>query len=433
LFPRIYLSKGAGFSKGAGDITQNIFRYYNLTLFKNPELLFDKLSKYLSLQVLAAIILGVVTGIYYPEFAVKTRIIATLFVSVIEPFVAPVIFLTIVTLFGGIIDLKGAGRISLKSFIYFEIITTLAIIFGIGSAMVIHPGRIDRSKLMAVMPAEVNSRLHGSWINQLIADYMIVFFISAIIIGLLINRSAYKNEAIDFLDRMRNLVFKVLRYIFLLAPLAAFSGIAYTVGRFGVDTLLPIGKLVAGTYITLFLFVFVVLGGLLAIYKVSIFSFIKSIKQELLWVLGTSSSSSVLPLLMEKLESMGYKRSVVSLVTVTGNSFNLTGTSLYLGMGVIFLAQLYNITFSFSELIGIILVMMVTSKGASGIPGTGFIALATTIGTIHKIPVEGLAFLLSIDRFMSEARALTNTIGHGVATVVISHTEINTALPRQKI
>ena len=415
------------------DINLHYFTQYNLTLFKNLDKLLDQLNKYLSLQVLAAIVLGVMAGIYLPGFAVKTRIIATLFVSVIEPFVAPVIFLTIVTLFGGIIDLKGAGRISLKSFIYFEIITTLAIIFGIGSAMVIHPGRIERSKLMAVMPAEMSGRLNGSWINQLIAQYMLVFFIGAIIIGLLINRSRYKNEAIEFLDRMRNVVFKVLRYIFLFAPLAAFSGIAYTVGRFGVDTLLPIGKLVAGTYITLFLFVFVVLGGILAIYKVSIFSFIKSLKQELIYVLGTSSSSSVLPLLMEKLESMGYKRSVVSLVTVTGNSFNLTGTSLYLGMGVIFLAQLYNITFSFSELTGIILVMMVTSKGASGIPGTGFIALATTVGTIHQIPVEGLAFLLSIDRFMSEARALTNTIGHGVATVIISNSEIATALPSKDI
>lgn len=415
------------------DINLHYFTQYNLTLFKNLDKLLDQLNKYLSLQVLAAIVLGVMAGIYLPGFAVKTRIIATLFVSVIEPFVAPVIFLTIVTLFGGIIDLKGAGRISLKSFIYFEIITTLAIIFGIGSAMVIHPGRIERSKLMAVMPAEMSGRLNGSWINQLIAQYMLVFFIGAIIIGLLINRSPYKNEAIEFLDRMRNVVFKVLRYIFLFAPFAAFSGIAYTVGRFGIDTLLPIGKLVAGTYITLFLFVFVVLGGILAIYKVSIFSFIKSLKQELIYVLGTSSSSSVLPLLMEKLESMGYKRSVVSLVTVTGNSFNLTGTSLYLGMGVIFLAQLYNITFSFSELTGIILVMMVTSKGASGIPGTGFIALATTVGTIHQIPVEGLAFLLSIDRFMSEARALTNTIGHGVATVIISNSEIATALPSKDI
>jgi aerobic C4-dicarboxylate transport protein len=427
MFTRIYLNDGAG------DPILNYFRNYDLTLFKNLKVLSDKLTQYLSLQVLAAIVLGVLTGIYFPGFAVKTRIIATLFVSIIEPFVAPVIFLTIVTLFGGIIDLKGAGRISLKSFIYFEIITTLAIVFGICSAMVIHPGRIDRSKLMAVMPAEVSGRLNSSWINQLISDYMIVFFVAAIVIGILINKSPFKNKAIEFLDSARNLVFKTLRYIFLLAPLAAYSGIAYTVGRFGVDTLLPIGKLVAGTYITLFLFVFVVLGGILAMYKVSIFNFIKSIKQELLWVLGTSSSSSVLPLLMEKLESMGYKRSVVSLVTVTGNSFNLTGTSLYLGMGVIFLAQLYNITFSLSELAGIILVMMVTSKGASGIPGTGFIALATTVGTIHQIPVEGLAFLLSIDRFMSEARALTNTIGHGVATVVISHSEINTTLPRQNI
>jgi len=403
-----------------------------LTLFKNPDPFIEKLSKYLSLQVVAAIILGIATGVYFPEFAVKTRIIATVFVSVIEPFVAPVIFLTVVTLFGGIIDLKGVGRISLKSFIYFELITTFAIVFGMVSAMIIHPGRIDRAKLTAVLPSDFTGRIEGGWISLVTSNYTIIFLLAAVITGLVINRSGYKTQAILVLDRMRNLVFKILHYIFLLAPLAAFSGIAYTVGKFGLNTLLPIGKLVAGTYMTLFLFIFLVFGGILACYKVSIFSFIKSIKQELLWVLGTSSSSSVLPLLMEKLERMGYKRSVVSLVTVTGNSFNLTGTSVYLGMGVIFLSQLYNVSFTFSELAGIVLVMMVTSKGASGIPGTGFIALATTVGTIHKIPVEGLAFLLSIDRFMSEARALTNTVGHGVATIVISQTEVNTVLPSVK-
>ena len=181
--------------------------------------------------------------------------------------------------------------------------------------------------------------------------------------------------------------------------------------------------MLAGTYITMFLFVAVILGSVLAALKVNLYSYLGSIKNELLYALGTSSSSSVIPLLLEKLEKVGLKRPVVSLVTVTGNSLNLNGTCIYLGMAVIFLAQLYNVSFSWMELSGIVVIILLTSKGASGIPGTGFLALVTTIGSIHKIPVEGLAVLLSIDRFMSEARAITNTIGHAVAALIISRSE----------
>jgi aerobic C4-dicarboxylate transport protein len=399
-----------------------------LRIVTKADRIFELLSKYLSIQVLVALTLGVITGILFPAFAIKTQIISTLFVSLIEPFVAPVIFLTIVTLFGGIIDLKGAGRISLKSIIYFELITTLAIIFGICSALLIKPGKIDRSKFGIILPEQYTDTIEPSWINHLITNYALIFLVAALLVGLIINRSKHRTQAVERLDKVRNLIFKILRFIFLLAPLAAFSAIAYLVGKFGTDTLLPIGKLLAGTYITSFIFIFVILGGILALYKVNIFSFLRSLKQELLLVLGTSSSSSILPLLMNKLEEMGFKRSVVSLVTVTGNSFNLVGTSLYMGMAIVFLAQLYNIDFSFADMTSIILIIMLTSKGASGIPGTGFIALATTVSAIHKIPVESLAILLSIDRFMSEARAITNTIGHGVATVVISGSE-KTKLP----
>ncbi|WP_442590498.1 cation:dicarboxylate symporter family transporter [Pedobacter sp. AW31-3R] len=396
-----------------------------MSILEKADRLFDKFSKYLSLQILVALTFGVLAGIFFPAFAIKTKFIATVFVSIIEPFVAPVIFLTIVTLFGGLIDLKGAGRIGLKSFIYFELITTIAIVFGICSALLIRPGKMARAEFSSMLPENFTARVSSSWTSHLISSYTLYFLLAAIVIGLIINRSRHQTAAIGVLDYLRHMVFRILRYIFLFAPFAAFSGIAYTVGKFGADTLLPIGKLLAGTYIAVFIFIFAVLGGVLALYKVNMFSFLKAIKQELLWVLGTSSSTSVLPLLMDRLENMGYLRSVVGLVTVTGNSLNLTGTSLYMGMSVIFLAQLYNVTFSFSELLSVVLVIMVTSKGASGISGTGFIALATTVGTIHKIPVEGLAILLSIDRFMSEARAITNTIGHGVATVVISNSEKN--------
>lgn len=394
-----------------------------MNILKKADQLFDKLNSHLSLQVLVAIFFGVFTGVCYPEFSKGLQVITTIFVIIIQPFVAPVIFLTVAALFGGIADLKGAGRISFKSFVYFEVITTVAIIFGMCSALLVHPGRIDRAKFSYVINDYFIPRVNFGWTTYLISNYILFFLVAALVLGIIINRSKYKVGAVNALERMRDFVFKMLRFILLFTPIAAFCGIAYTVGKFGTDTLLPIGKLMAATYMSMFIFVFVGLGGILAVYKISIFAFLKAIKQELFWVLGTSSSSSVLPLLMDRLEIMGYKRSVVSLVTVTGSSFNLAGTSLYLGMAIIFLSQLYNINFSFAELLSILLIMMVTSKGASGIPGTGFIVLATTVSAIHRIPVEGLAILLSIDRFMSEARALTNTIGHAVATVVISRSE----------
>jgi aerobic C4-dicarboxylate transport protein len=252
---------------------------------------------------------------------------------------------------------------------------------------------------------------------------MLIILVLAIAIGLFINQYKYRNEVIRVIDQIKLTLLKLLRYIFLLAPIVTFCGIAYTVGRYGLDTLVPIGKMLAGTYIAMFLFVLIVLGSLLATFKVNVFTFLGNIKNELLYALGTSSSSSVIPLLMERLEGLGLKQPVVRLVTVTGNSLNLNGTCIYLGMSVVFLAQLNNISFSFSELCSIVMIVLLTSKGASGIPGTGFLALVTTVGSIHKIPVEGLAVLLSIDRFMSEARAITNTIGHSVAALVVSKSE----------
>jgi aerobic C4-dicarboxylate transport protein len=208
-----------------------------------------------------------------------------------------------------------------------------------------------------------------------------------------------------------------------LAPLGAFGGMAFTIGKFGIHTLIPLGKLMLTVYITMALFVFIILGTILRFYKLSIFKFLKHIKAELLIVLGTSSSESALPNLMEKLERMGCSKSVVGLVVPTGYSFNLDGTSIYLSMSVIFLAQLYDVHLSIGEILTIIGLLMLTSKGAAGVTGSGFIVLASTLTAIHKIPVEGLAFLLGVDKFMSEARAITNFIGNGVATIVISKSE----------
>lgn len=395
----------------------------NLTLIKKINPVIDKLNKYLSLQIFAAILLGALVGVYFPGFAVRLQWVARSFVSVIEPFVPPVIFLSIVSVFGSLENLKLAGRITAKAIIYFAVVSTLAIVFGICSALIIRPGRIDRSLVESMPSARLISADYGGWLKVVMQNSMLLLFVLAVAIGIFINRLSNRDQVVKVFEQMKSILLSLLRFIFLLAPIVAFCGIAYTVGRFGLDRLVPIGKMLAGTYITMFLFVAIVLGSFLAGLKVNFFTFLGSIKNELLYALGTSSSSSVIPLLLEKLEKLGLKRPVVMLVTATGNSLNLNGTSIYLGMAVMFLAQLYNVSFSFAEICGMVVVILLTSKGASGIPGTGFLALVTTVGSIHKIPVEGLAILLSIDRFMSEARAITNTIGHAVAALVISRSE----------
>lgn len=394
-----------------------------MTPIENTDPIIDKLNKSLSLQIFLAIVLGALVGVYFPAFAIQLQWIGRLFVSVIEPFVPPVIFLSIVSVFGSLENLKVAGRITAKAVVYFTAVSIVAIVFGICSALIIKPGKIDRSLVEAIAPARLTPTHYEGWLKVVMQNGMLLLFVLAVVVGIFINRLAKRDQVVRVFEQLKSMVLRLLRYIFLLAPIVTFSGIAYTVGRFGLDTLLPIGKMLAGTYITMFLFVAVILGSVLAALKVNLYSYLGSIKNELLYALGTSSSSSVIPLLLEKLEKVGLKRPVVSLVTVTGNSLNLNGTCIYLGMAVIFLAQLYNVSFSWMELSGIVVIILLTSKGASGIPGTGFLALVTTIGSIHKIPVEGLAVLLSIDRFMSEARAITNTIGHAVAALIISRSE----------
>ncbi|OWK69076.1 hypothetical protein CBW18_18565 [Pedobacter sp. AJM] len=395
----------------------------HLRLIDKTDLVIDKLNKTLSLQIFIAIILGALAGVCFPHFAVRLQWVGSLFVLVIEPFVPPVIFLSIVSVFGSLENLKLAGRITAKAILYFAVVSTLAIIFGMCSALIIHPGKIDRSLVESIEPAKVMTTYYEGWLKFVMQNGMLLLFVLAVAIGILINRLANRDAVVNIFEHLKSTVLRVLRYLFLLAPVITFSGIAYTVGRFGLDTLVPIGKLLAGTYITMFLFIALILGSLLAGLKVNLYTFLGLIKNELLYALGTSSSSSVIPLLLEKLEKIGLKTPVVRLVTVTGNSLNLNGTCIYLGMSVIFLAQLYNVSFSLTELAGIVVIILLTSKGASGIPGTGFLALVTTVGSIHQIPVEGLAILLSIDRFMSEARAITNTVGHAIAALIISKSE----------
>jgi len=378
----------------------------------------------LTFWVLVAIIAGVLLGHFFPAKGIQMEIVGKTFVDIIKLFIAPIIFLTIVLGISGMGDLKKVGRIGIKSLVYFEIVTTLALAIGVSVAYLFQPGRIDKSVLSLQDPAKYTGhRAAFSWLDFFLSNPTLQVLLSAIVIGILLNYLKQRETIIRVLGRASKIVFAGLKYVMYLAPIGAFGGMAYTIGKFGLETLIPLAKLMLTVYITMALFIFIILGSILKYYKMSILKLLKYIKEELLIVLGTSSSEAALPSIMVKLEKMGCSKPVVGLVIPTGYSFNLDGTSIYLSMAVIFLAQLYDVHLSFYEILSIIGILMVTSKGAAGVTGSGFIVLASTLTAIHKIPVEGLAFLLGVDKFMSEARAITNLIGNSVATIVISISE----------
>jgi aerobic C4-dicarboxylate transport protein len=379
----------------------------------------------LTFWVLIAIIAGVLLGSFAPATAVKMEIIGKTFIDIIKLFIAPIIFLTIVLGISGMGDLKKVGRIGVKALLYFEIVSTFSLAAGILMAVLIQPGKIDKTHLQIQNASKYISgpAKEFNWMEFFLSNLTLQVLLAAIIVGIILNYSKYRMAAVAQLGKASKLVFAGLKYVMYLAPLGAFGGMAYTIGKFGLHTLLPLAKLMGTVYLTMGIFIFLVLGSIMRYYKMSIWKFIKYIKEELLLVLGTSSSESALPSIMQKLEKMGCSKSVVGLVIPTGYSFNLDGTSIYLSMSVIFLAQLYGVHLTIGEMVSIIGILMVTSKGAAGVTGSGFIVLASTLTAIHKIPVEGLAFLLGVDKFMSEARALTNIIGNGVATIVIAKSE----------
>lgn len=395
----------------------------NTTL--NEKSLFLKIITNLTFWVLIAIVFGVLVGHYTPDTGVKMKIVGDTFISIIKVFIAPIIFLTIVLGISGMGDLKKVGRIGIKSLVYFEIVTTFALAIGVIVAYLIQPGKIDKTGLNIQDASQYTNapQKEFNWLHFFMENLTLQVLLVAIIVGILLNYYSKREEVVAVLYKCSNIVFKALKFVMYLAPLGAFGGMAYTVGKFGLNTLMPLGKLMLTVYVTMFIFIFLILGSILRYFKVSIWSFIKYIKAELLIVLGTSSSEAALPNLMKKLENMGCSKSVVGLVVPTGYSFNLDGTSIYLSMAIIFLAQLYNVHLTFGEILTVIGLLMITSKGAAGVTGSGFIVLASTLTAIHKIPLEGLAFLLGVDKFMSEARAITNFIGNGVATIVISKSE----------
>ena len=381
----------------------------------------------LTFWVLIAIIAGILLGHYFPATAVKMELLGKWFIELIKIFIGPIIFLTIVLGISGMGSLKKAGRIGVKSLVYFEVVTTIALVIGIVVANIIQPGKIDKTGLLIQDASKYTSNAGKgiNWSKFLSSNLTLQVLIAAIVVGIALSfyNGRHKIKIVNGLSYLSKIVFKGLKYVMYLAPLGAFGGMAFTIGKFGLHTLVPLGKLMLTVYATMFVFVFVVLGAIMRYYKESIWKFLKYIKEELLIVLGTSSSEAALPSIINKLEKMGCSKSVVGLVVPTGYSFNLDGTSIYLSMSVIFLAQLYNVHLSWEEILSIIGILMLTSKGAAGVAGSGFIVLASTLTAIHKIPVEGLAFLLGVDKFMSEARAITNLIGNGVATIVIAKSE----------
>jgi len=380
---------------------------------------------HLTFYVLIAIIAGIYLGNYYPATAIKMEWLGKEFIELIKLFIAPIIFLTIVLGIGGVGNLKKAGRIGIKSLLYFEIVTTTALAIGIIIALLFEPGRINKAGLVVQDASKYTTAAasHFSWIQFFKANTTLQILVIAIVTGIALSHTKHRLIIITKLQIISKYVFVLLKYVMYLAPLGAFGGMAYTIGKFGLKTLVPLAKLMGCIYLTMAIFIFIVLGLIMKYYKLNIFSYLNIISEELLLVLGTSSSETALPAMMQKLENMGCSKSVVGLVIPTGYSFNLDGTSIYLSMAVIFIAQLYNVHLGFSELLIILLILMLTSKGAAGVTGSGFVVLASTLTALHTIPVEGLAFLLGIDKFMSEARSITNLIGNGVATLVIAKSE----------
>lgn len=384
-----------------------------------------KLFTNLTFWVLLAITSGALLGHFFPTNGVAMQPLGKYFIDVVKLFINPIIFLTISLGISGMNDLKKVGRVGGKAILYFEIVTTIALLIGIVVAYFIQPGAGVNTK--AIEGGDISKFTKSaeafSWLKFLKDNLTIQVLIFSILFGIFLSKFKAKDRIIEPMKFISKYIFKGLHIVMLFAPIGAFGGMAFTIGKYGIATLMPLGKLMLTVYITMGVFIFVVLGGILRYYKISILQFLNYIKEELLIVLGTSSSEAALPSLMEKLEKMGCAKPVVGLVVPAGYSFNLDGTTIYLSMAVIFLAQVFNVDLSLEQMLTIIGILMVTSKGAAGVTGSGFIVLASTLAAVDVIPVEGLALLLGVDRFMSEARAITNFIGNGVATVFLSNQE----------
>jgi aerobic C4-dicarboxylate transport protein len=354
-----------------------------------------------------------------------SEVLSGLFISLVKLFINPIIFLTISLGIVSMGNLKKVGRIGGKALLYFEIVTTFALLIGVLAALIIRPGDgVDTTHVAAGDISRYTQKSESFNIWQFFLDNSTLqVLLIAILAGIFLNYLSRKEVVIAFFKKVSFYIFKGLHLVMILAPLGAFGGMAYTISKHGIGTLKPLALLMVTVYVTMAIFIFVALYFVLRMYRVNLFKFLKYIRKELLVVLGTSSSEAALPSLMEKLERMGCSKPVVGLVVPTGYSFNLDGTTIYLSLCMVFLAQVFHIDLSVGQILTIIGVLMLTSKGAAGVTGSGFVVLASTLASIKVIPIEGLTLLVGVDRFMSEARAITNFIGNGVATIWLANNE----------
>jgi aerobic C4-dicarboxylate transport protein len=396
-----------------------------------------RLRQNLTVQVLVAISLGVLLGALAPGVGKAMKPVGDTFINLVKMVIAPIIFLTIVSGVASMQDMKKVGRVGGKALIYFEIVSTLALAIGLIVVNITKPGAgIDVSRatgdisrytsggaqpgFVDILTHVVPSSIIGAFANGEILQ--IVFFSLMFGIALLAVGEA-GHPILSGIDRISAVFFRLTAMIMRVAPIGAFGAMAYTIGAFGLKTLIPLARLMADVYLTMAIFIFVVLNLIARLYGFSLLRLLRYIKDEILIVLGTSSSEAALPRMLAKMERFGCDRSVVGLVIPAGYSFNLDGTSIYLSMAAIFIAQAYGVNLSVAQQLSLLAVLMVTSKGAAGVTGSGFIVLAGTLAATKVVPVEGMALLLGVDRFMSEARAITNVIGNAVATVVVAKSE----------
>ncbi|MCH4545591.1 dicarboxylate/amino acid:cation symporter [Rhizobium changzhiense] len=395
---------------------------------------------HLYVQVLAAIAAGILLGHFYPELGTQLKPLGDAFIKLVKMIIAPVIFLTVATGIAGMSDLQKVGRVAGKAMLYFLTFSTLALVIGLIVANVVQPGagmNIDPASLdpaaVATFAAKAHEQSIVGFLTNIIpttivgafadGDILQVLFFS-VLFGIALAMVGEKSEpVINFLNALTAPVFKLVAILMKAAPIGAFGAMAFTIGKYGVGSIANLAMLIGTFYVTSLLFVFIVLGAVARYNGFSIVALLRYIKEELLLVLGTSSSEAALPGLMNKMEKAGCKRSVVGLVIPTGYSFNLDGTNIYMTLAALFIAQATGIQLSWGDQILLLLVAMLSSKGAAGITGAGFITLAATLSVVPSVPVAGMALILGIDRFMSECRALTNLVGNAVATIVVARWE----------
>ena len=393
--------------------------------------------KSLYAQVLFAVVVGVLLGHFYPQVGTDMKPLGDGFIKLIKMIIAPIIFCTVVVGIAGMEDMKKVGKTGGLALLYFEIVSTLALIVGLVIVNFVQPGagmNVDASTLdtKSIAAYTAPGKMQGtvdfllnviptSVVDAFAKGEILQVLLFSVLFGFALHKFGGRGTMVfDFIEKLSHVLFDIVGIIMKVAPIGAFGAMAFTIGKYGVASLFSLGKLMGTFYLTCLIFVFVVLGIISKLHGFSIWKFVKYIKEELLIVLGTSSSESVLPRMMEKLENLGARKSVVGLVIPTGYSFNLDGTSIYLTMAAMFIAQATDTPMDLTQQLTLLAVLLLTSKGAAGITGSGFIVLAATLSAVGGVPVAGLALILGIDRFMSEARALTNLVGNGVATLVVA-------------